>query len=199
MQSRNPDDFSLAVFPDMKFTSITGKAKLERRSDGIFTLYSCRVTPRKIVIRSEKIKDAAPEASTPPNPANRVAQLPAEAKFDLAATWKISLPANCLDGVYNLFLRINYTGDIGRAYSGSRLLTDNFYYGETWEIGVKRFAPDVIQGGILLKILPLRGDAPIFIPETARPVFPAGGEIVELRSIEAVPEYQVSIRVVNGK
>ena len=47
-----------------------------------------------------------------------------------------------------------------------------------------------------MKILPLRSDAPIYLPPGARPVFPAeGGDVVRLKSVKVVREYQVVLPV----
>jgi hypothetical protein len=43
-----------------------------------------------------------------------------------------------------------------------------------------------------VKIMPLRKDAPIFLPTGAWPGFD-GLEMAEIRSIQAVPEYEVVV------
>jgi hypothetical protein len=94
--------------------------------------------------------------------------------------------------VSDVFLRIDYRGDIGRLYAGQRLLDDDFYHGETWEVGWKRFTS---LGGsdITLKVLPLRKDAPIYLSPGARPDFGSGQQICTVRSIGASTEYEVQV------
>ena len=41
--------------------------------------------------------------------------------------------------------------------------------------------------------------APIFLPEPARALLPASGKIAELRRIEALPEYQLTIVTAGAK
>jgi beta-galactosidase len=74
---------------------------------------------------------------------------------------QVRVPRAALKGVHEVFLRINYTGDIGRAYLGDRLISDDFYVGRVWEIGLKRFSPEALEKGLTLKVLPLRKDAPV--------------------------------------
>jgi hypothetical protein len=41
-----------------------------------------------------------------------------------------------------------------------------------------------------LRILPLRKDAPIYLPAGARPSFPATGEVAVLNGVQVIPEYE---------
>jgi hypothetical protein len=91
-----------------------------------------------------------------------------------------------------VFLRIDYTGDIGRLYAGPRMLDDDFYHGAIWEVGLKRFAPLAGQD-LTLDVLPLRKDAPIYFSPEARPDFGSAAQISEVRAVTAVPEYEVRV------
>jgi len=59
-------------------------------------------------------------------------------------------------------------GDVARAYLGDKLLTDDFYNSQPFEIGLRRYGPNAYQDGIVLKILPLRQDAPIYITDPSQ-------------------------------
>ena len=84
---------------------------------------------------------------------------------------------------------MDYTGDVGRAYLDDQLLADDFYFGRTavnstaWEIGLRRFAPELFQKTLTLRFLPLRKDAPIYLPPDRWPDFGTAQEIVQVRSI----------------
>src|SRR5262249_44045780 len=52
-------------------------------------------------------------------------------------TEKISLPMDIND----VFLEIDYTGDVGMAFIKGQLVDDHFYFGQPWRIGLKRFLP----------------------------------------------------------
>jgi hypothetical protein len=122
-----------------------------------------------------------------------VALAPTEADFDQAAEWRLHLPLDALDSLSNLYLQIAYVGDVARLYAGGRLLDDNFYDGTTWEVGLKQFASEDLGRGLRLEILPLRQNAPIYLPATAWPPFAAGGETAAIRTLSASPEYEVTI------
>jgi hypothetical protein len=162
--------------------------------DGIFTGYRLTASPRVIAVRWEQTRAAAP--SGPVRLGRRVAAAPDDSDFDTAAVWRITLPQpaqHALDGLSDLFLRIDYTGDVARLYAGQRLLADDFYKGTPWTIGLKRIEPELLRDGLELKILPLRQDAPIYLPRAAWPTFPPEGELVALREVVAMPEYEAAI------
>ncbi len=52
----------------------------------------------------------------------------------------LRFPPDVLDGVRDVWLRVNYVGDVGSLYVDGTLIHDNFYNGTAWEIGLKHFA-----------------------------------------------------------
>jgi hypothetical protein len=118
-----------------------------------------------------------------------VALVPDEAEFQNAARWTIRVPGAVAPA--DVLLSIEYQGDIARIYAGGKLFTDNFYNGAPWEVGLLRISPQQLQQGLELRILPLRKDAPIYLPQGARPEFPASGEIANLVGVRVIPEYEV--------
>jgi hypothetical protein len=75
------------------------------------------------------------------------------------------------------------------------LLNDNFFNGTPWRISVKRYAEAVRRGPLELRILPLRSDAPIYIPATHRPAtFPENGQLAEVRAVRAIPVYELRVK-----
>ena len=90
-------------------------------------------------------------------------------------------------------MKIDYIGDVARLYAGERLLDDNFYNGAAWEVGLKRFASEDMGRGLKLEVLPLRENAPIYLPAHAWPPFPPRGEIAAIRTMAFAPEYEVAI------
>ncbi len=132
-----------------------------------------------------------------------VAQAPDDAVWNAdAAKWRVSLtPQQMPGGVSNVFLRLRYVGDEARlADPKGALLDDNFWNGQPWLVGLRRFAS---QEGTLpdlqLQMLPIRADAPVYLQEETRSVLPPTGQRLELRSVEAVPEYQLRIRAPAGE
>lgn len=117
-----------------------------------------------------------------------VAEAPDPDAYQKAAVWQIPIPPAALAGVHDLRLSVRYTGDCARAYVGSTLITDQFYNGNDWIIGLKRFAAQIAREGLRLEILPLRGDAPIYLPEEYRPMLARDQQVAELHSVVALPE-----------
>jgi beta-galactosidase len=114
-----------------------------------------------------------------------VAAAPGDADFANAAVWRIKLPAGAFEG--NNLLRLHYVGDVARVYVNSKLITDDFYNGEPLEIGLRRNAEALKEGELTIAILPLQKDAPIYLPDSAKPDFGSAESVVSLRNVELVP------------
>jgi beta-galactosidase len=158
-------------------------------SDGAFRRYA--VSPQPASVTLDASAQEVDEAGDPP-PAkigHGVAVAPDEAEFQNAARWTIRVPGAAAPA--DLLLSIQYQGDIARLYAGGKLFTDNFYNGSAWEVGLRRIPAQQLQQGLDLRILPLREDTPIYLPDGARPAFPPSGEVAKLLSVHVIPEYEV--------
>jgi len=98
----------------------------------------------------------------------------------------LTLPKKVLQGLSDVFIDIQYVGDVGRLYEGSRLLDDNFFNGTSWEVGLKRFVPEVLFQGMEVRVLPLRSDAPTYIPKASWPEFKPSAEIAYVKGSHSV-------------
>jgi beta-galactosidase len=170
--------------------------------EGVFQVYEATVASRTLPVEFAQTKQAG---SAPPieraNPAGwrkqPVAVAPTGATMQqFAAQWAITLPKNALAGTEDVFLQIHYEGDVGHLYAGSAStggvpIDDNFYNGEPWVIGLKRFAAR-LDSPLQLQVLPLRDDAPVYFDASYKPQF-SGKQVAALASITAVPEYEVII------
>ncbi|MFZ1130442.1 MAG: beta-galactosidase [Terriglobales bacterium] len=195
LRSRDPSKLAFSILPPLSRDPKANAPLRSVGSDGVFASYAAEVAPREFDIRWEQTQPAGPREPVHTSSLQRkgpVAVVPEEAEFKDAGTWKITPPSLGGTGVSDVFLRIDYRGDIGRLYAGQRLLDDDFYHGETWEVGWKRFTS---LGGsdITLKVLPLRKDAPIYLSPGARPDFGSGQQICTVRSIGASTEYEVQV------
>lgn len=150
----------------------------------------------KFVCRQTRSPGIAPPVKLGPVPNWRrhgVAEAPPETDLPQAAQWLITIPPGSLPGLSNLFLQIHYQGDVARFYAANKLLTDNFYNGVPWTIGLRRFLDPQGGGAFTLSILPLRSDAPVYFELPQKPDFHTDGQAIGLESIRLVPEYQVEI------
>ena len=160
--------------------------------------FSAAAKTQPVKFTSNELRPAgmAPPVNAGPSLAWRragVAQAPAEGDLPQAAKWSITIPAGSMDGLENLFLQLDYQGDVARLSANGHLLDDNFYNGQTWSVGLGRFLDARGTGSFQLEILPLRKDAPVYF-ELAEPIdFPSSGQVEKLISLKLVPQYQLEI------
>lgn len=121
-----------------------------------------------------------------------VAAMPVDADFANAAVWRIQLPAN-VDWSADTLLRLHYTGDVARVYIGGKLSNDDYYNGQPLDIGLRRHAADLKNGGLTIAILPLQKNAPIHLPGPARPDFGSADSVVALTRAELVANPTVEL------
>ncbi|MGC2150650.1 MAG: beta-galactosidase [Terriglobales bacterium] len=166
--------------------------------EGVFHVYEARVDAHEIPVAITQTK---PAGAAPPieraNPAGWRRQPVAVAPTDetmakFAAEWSITLPKDALSNVEDIFLQIQYQGDVARLYTNTTLVDDNFYNGDPWVIGLKRFAPS-LDAPLKLQVLPLPGDAPVYFDPGYKPQF-KGSQIAAVASVTAVPEYEIVVR-----
>lgn len=100
-----------------------------------------------------------------------------------------------LPQVQEYFLRINYVGDVAMAFLKGQLVQDEFYHGEPWTIGLKRYYSDLQTDPMTFYFRPLRSDAPFLrdLPRQAIPDF-KDGPVVDIKNVEIVPEYRLNIK-----
>jgi hypothetical protein len=118
---------------------------------------------------------------------------PVPEAFASAASWSLKLPRQLAPQAEDVLLELDFVGDIGRVFAGTRMLDDWYYNGQRWQIGLRQFG---LKPGAELKlnVLPLRADAPIYIDAAHRPAFAAGQtQIAELRGARLLPIRRVAI------
>jgi len=160
--------------------------------DGIFKGYATRIQQVSSLARVQKLQDVG--ADPPVKLGKEVAMAPDDSAFDTAASWKVNVPRVEPPTASNVFLQIVYEGDVARLYADGKLLTDNFYNGTPWLIGLERI-PSQAWDRLELKILPLHDHSPIYLPASAHPVFPPDGQVAKLKDVQIVSEYEVTMDV----
>jgi len=81
------------------------------------------------------------------------------------------------------------------AFISGRLVADDFYDGLPWIIGLKRFAPEVLEKGLCLVFHPLsQGVVKNVSSQLAGRFEFTGSEKLLVHSIAALPEYRVRLR-----
>jgi beta-galactosidase len=163
-------------------------------AEGQFEKYMTHVGKVDIKVGIEQVKDAAPRP--PARMGKEVLEVPEAAVFEGAAKWALDVPTINSPAVHNLFLRIIYEGDIARLYADGKLINDDFYKGTPFEIGMHRVNVINQNAKLELQILPMRKDEPIYLPPGSQLTFPASGQVVRLKEIVAIPQYQAVASVI---
>ena len=172
--STNPAQMSFSVYPPAEEELFNGLHRLPRENNGLFTRYIL-TRPRKNAWETFNERSSV---SASKNQKNGYKE------------WLIHVPQDVSNGTSDQFLRIHYVGDTGRAYINGKLVADNFYNGLPWEIGLKRFAPEVFQTGLVVQITPMREQSQIYLEDWAKV---SKGQEPNIRKIEVLPEYSASI------
>lgn len=97
-----------------------------------------------------------------------VPQAPADDCYDAATRIRLHLPDSIPHDQGRVLLAVDYVGDAARLYADDQFVDDHFYDGDTWWIGVDRFATQGRWPRLELAILAADPDAGIFLEPAAR-------------------------------
>jgi beta-galactosidase len=186
-------DLNLAIYPAPASLTCNG-SDLAGETDGVFQRFT-PAAPQAVKYKAtcESMQAAGPLREIPMGRIKSpVATAPLDADFEKAAVWRIWVPAD-VDLGTDPILRLHYVGDVARVMLNGRLITDDFYNGNAFDIGLRRHAPDILNGDLRIAILPLQKDAPIYMAETARPHFGKADSMAALEHVEIIPRYQLQL------
>jgi hypothetical protein len=191
--------FDVSFFPALHL--VANKPAVETvpsRADGLFQHFNWRSPERAISLQIEQTKPVgkapAPilDASFSPKGAAPVVA-PDESSFAQAGQWRVVLPPRVLDGLSDVFLAVRYQGDEARLLRGDNLLTDNFFNGTEWRIGMKRFLAGDSTQSFTLQLLPLSKQSPVVFDNGMAPAMDNSGQAGSLQSVDALPEYELDL------
>jgi hypothetical protein len=164
-----------------------------QKNDAGHAAFEKEQRPSTITAKTELLQPAGSLREIPFSTGkSQIAIAPTDANFTNAAIWKIKLPAK-LDLNMNPILRIHYIGDVARLTLNGRLIDDNFYAGRTFDLGLNRYAPEILTGDLRLEILPLRKDAPIYLEPKDRPDFRGHESIATVQNVEIVNRHEMEL------
>lgn len=106
-------DFTMSIYPKLKTALINefGKLKLYKK-DKVFTSYSISLPTQEIPLEITEIN---------------------------SRKWQVSLPEGLPEFVNDAYLTVNYCGDTAMAFIEGELVSDEFYKGIPWQIGLRKF------------------------------------------------------------
>lgn len=97
--------------------------------------------------------------------------------------------------VNEYFMRIDYTADVAMAFLKGRMVQDEFWHAQPWMIGLNRHKTEMASEPMSFYFRPLRSDATCLqdMPQSAIPSFNEGNQVLDVRNVSIVPQYQVTI------
>lgn len=149
--------------------------------------------PAAVTVTLEKVKEAGALREVKVKEKGNAIE-PSDADFESAAVWRVKLPAG-VEASRDLLLRFHYVGDVARVYLDGKLLTDNFYNGTAFDVGLKRYGEKALTGELLLKVLPLKKGAPVYIQKEDMPNFGGKESVCEVKGVEVVETRQAAFTV----
>ncbi|CAG9233458.1 Beta-galactosidase [Paraburkholderia sabiae] len=194
LRSTGSASFDFAVYPPLTHTPSSTHQMVESQRYGVFQRFTITVPPIAFDARITPLRTAQKMPPIVLGGTAHAAVEPTPETFGKAAAWRIDLPEEALNapGLSNAYLSIHYTGDIGRLFSGADMIDDHYYNGLPWQIGVRNVAIDP-QQPLILTVLPLRADAPIYIDARYDPRIDSNDQVAEVQSVSYVPEYEVIV------
>lgn len=70
--------------------------------------------------------------------------------------YTVAIPADRLTGHKQVMLRVRYRGDVGHAFAGNELISDNFCNGGVWDIRLDHRAEALRQAPLVLYLTPVK-------------------------------------------
>lgn len=156
-------DFYFSVWPSLPSTQKSSLPLEAQPDDGIFKPYHALGIPRTV------LPSWTPEQSMKPMPnaLSDPAAVPTAEEIEAAPRWRVRLPPDAFAGVSDLFLQVEYHGDIARLSAAGHLLTDDFYNGMPWCIGLSRLRRQVESGPLEIAIVPWRDRSKVILDDFA--------------------------------
>lgn len=116
----------------------------------------------------------------------------------LTRRFTVDFPSQKAPQVNEYYLTIDYVGDVAMAFHDGQLCQDEFYHGEPWRIGLKRYMTrnpsPVTDNRLSFYIRPLADLDFIHrdLPAEAIPDF-SNGPVLQIRNVSVIPQYKLNI------
>ncbi|SFU44911.1 beta-galactosidase [Pseudoduganella namucuonensis] len=188
LRSNGDPAFRFAVYPPLAKAPKSAGA-LRAGSDGLFQAFDTALPERRLRATITPVRAAQPVAPVMTGGLAKAAIQPVPESFRNAAAWRIDIPREA-GGKQDALIDLDFVGDIGRLFNGTRMLDDWYYSGYGWQYPLKHAG----AGALTLSVLPLRADAPVYIPKEGRPDFGGKPQVAELRGVRVTPVYHLSVR-----
>ena len=184
----------LALFPSLEIP------QTQKTNRGLWTTFTVSQPEKHLQLEIKQTQTATPRKEMEFGPyfewrKASVPTVPPDIAFANASCWQLKWSNPDAQGLSNVLLKLDYVGDVGRLYSSSTLLEDNFFNGLPWEVGIKRFGSEIDSTPFTLKLLPMSAVAPIYLDSTARSLINSNGSLPKLVHAALIPEYESSLTI----
>lgn len=166
MLSTGHDQYNFSVYPKIHSLPQIDRGKLtETGTDKLFSNYAVELLPANL-----------------------------SPVFSKSGTRKlmVNLPETLPVGLNDIFLKIDYIGDTGMGFLDGNLVTDEFYKGIPWEIGLKRFIKKVKDNQFGFYFRPIMKGAPYLVdlPASVADMADKGKQTLQINGVTFTPEYK---------
>ncbi|MHC5183668.1 MAG: sugar-binding domain-containing protein, partial [Planctomycetota bacterium] len=107
------------------------------------------------------------------------------------ALYDLSLPTDSLKGVYDVFLDVDWVGDMLEVKRDGVLIADWFYYGPRFRPSLRHWGPGGLGKKLEIRINPITPQTKCYIEPEYRPDFSVSESLSEIRGIKAIPQYRI--------
>jgi hypothetical protein len=182
-----------AVYPPLAASPQASSTLRSDGRDGLFQVLEAALPARDVAVAVRPLRPAGTARPVRIGGNARAAVEPDPEAFGASAAWQLDVgAAGRSKDVDSLLLDIDFTGDVARLFVGTRMVDDWYYKGQRWQFDLANL-PAQRQGPLTLTVLPLRADAPIYLPREHRPDFGGKPQLAEVNAVKVVPVYRVEI------
>jgi hypothetical protein len=182
-----------AVYPPLTTTPAASTVVKSNGRDGLFQVLEATLPALDVAVTVKPLRAAQAARPIRIGGNARAAVQPDPEAFGASAAWQLDVgPASRTKHVDGLLLDVDFTGDVARLFDGTRMVDDWYYNGQRWQFDLGNLPP-TRKGPLTLTVLPLRADAPIYLPREHRPDFGGKPQLAELNAVKVVPVYRVEI------
>jgi hypothetical protein len=183
--------FEFALFPRPSSAPEANRALQDLGGYGLFERFAAAAAPwsGSAVVRQQRTAGDVPPIRLAGPSGTAVEPYPEVWKH--AASWSIEIPPEALQGADDVFLNIRWIGDAARLFAGVTLVDDRYYDGRPWNVALARFKSR-LGSPLTVSILPLRGDAPVYLDSSAaRPS--RGAQTAQMLRLALEPSYSLMV------
>jgi hypothetical protein len=104
----------------------------------------------------------------------------------------LKIPDNYANGLNQLYLHIDYSGDMGELRNGYKLISDNFNNFTTWSVGLKQFGDQIEGQQLKIDLYPFKPGFKIYFD---RGLSKDETDSAAISSLKFVPEYSIDLLI----